>query len=93
MVVAADMRYSHECEGLHRYVDPADDQVYVYAFVYIDNAPKVFACFDQPDLKAPYTFTRDACRRTGRCWATPTRPPARAGPLGARAAPRRRRPT
>ncbi|MBV9822546.1 MAG: aminopeptidase N, partial [Actinobacteria bacterium] len=56
VVVAAEMRYSRECEGLHRYVDPADDQVYVYAFVYIDNAPKVFACFDQPDLKAPYTF-------------------------------------
>ncbi|MDQ1745269.1 MAG: aminopeptidase [Pseudonocardiales bacterium] len=55
--VVADMRYSRECEGLHRYVDPADDQVYLYAFVYIDNAPKVFACFDQPDLKAPYTFT------------------------------------
>ncbi len=55
--VVADMRYSRECEGLHRYVDPADDQVYLYAFVYIDNAPRVFACFDQPDLKAPYTFT------------------------------------
>jgi aminopeptidase N len=57
LVVVADMRYSRECEGLHRYVDPADDQVYLYAFVYIDNAPRVFACFDQPDLKAPYTFT------------------------------------
>ncbi|HEX8078626.1 MAG TPA: aminopeptidase N [Jatrophihabitans sp.] len=57
LVVVADMRYSKECEGLHRYVDPADDQVYLYAFVYIDNAPRVFACFDQPDLKAPYTFT------------------------------------
>lgn len=56
LVVIADMSYSHECEGLHRYVDPADGQVYVYAFVYIDNAPRVFACFDQPDLKAPYTF-------------------------------------
>ncbi|HET6210174.1 MAG TPA: aminopeptidase N, partial [Jatrophihabitans sp.] len=57
LVVLADMRYSRECEGLHRYVDPADGQTYVYAFVYIDNAPKVFACFDQPDLKAPYSFT------------------------------------
>jgi aminopeptidase N len=57
LVVVADMAYSHECEGLHRYVDPADGQSYVYAFVYIDNAPRVFACFDQPDLKAPFTFT------------------------------------
>jgi aminopeptidase N len=57
IVVVADMNYSKECEGLHRYVDPADGQVYLYAFVYIDNAPRVFACFDQPDLKASYTFT------------------------------------
>ncbi|GAA4622778.1 aminopeptidase N [Actinoallomurus vinaceus] len=57
IVVTADMRYSNECEGMHRYVDPADGQVYLYTFVYVDNAPRVFACFDQPDLKAPYTFT------------------------------------
>ncbi|GAB3979800.1 hypothetical protein GCM10029978_076150 [Actinoallomurus acanthiterrae] len=56
LVVVADMAYSKECEGLHRFEDPADGQVYVYSFVYVDNAPKVFACFDQPDLKAPYTF-------------------------------------
>jgi aminopeptidase N len=56
LVVIADMVYSRECEGLHRFEDPADGQVYVYSFVYVDNAPKIFACFDQPDLKAPYTF-------------------------------------
>ncbi|HYQ66105.1 aminopeptidase N [Actinophytocola sp.] len=57
LVVVADMAYSRECEGLHRYVDPADGRIYLYAFVFIDNAPRVFACFDQPDLKAPFTFT------------------------------------
>ena len=57
LVAVADMRYSRENEGMHRYLDPADGKTYVYAFVYIDNAPKVFACFDQPDLKAAYTFT------------------------------------
>jgi len=57
LVAVADMRYSRENEGMHRYTDPADGKTYVYAFVYIDNAPKVFACFDQPDLKAAYTFT------------------------------------
>ncbi|MFL6136663.1 MAG: aminopeptidase N [Frankiaceae bacterium] len=57
LVVSADMSYSRECEGMHRYVDPADGRVYCYAFVFIDNAPRVFACFDQPDLKAPYTFS------------------------------------
>jgi aminopeptidase N len=57
VVVVADMTYSRACEGLHRYVDPADGRVYLYAFVFIDNAPRIFACFDQPDLKAPFTFT------------------------------------
>ncbi|RSN24748.1 aminopeptidase N [Amycolatopsis sp. WAC 01416] len=57
IVVVADMAYSRECEGLHRYTDPADGRVYLYAFVFIDNAPRIFACFDQPDLKAPFTFT------------------------------------
>jgi aminopeptidase N len=56
LVAVADMRYSRENEGMHRYTDPADGKTYVYAFVYIDNAPKVFGCFDQPDLKAAYTF-------------------------------------
>jgi aminopeptidase N len=57
LVVLADMRYSHECEGLHRYIDPADGNVYLYAFAYLENAPRIFACFDQPDLKAPVTIT------------------------------------
>lgn len=57
LVVEADMRYSRECEGLHRYVDPADGRVYLYAFAYLENAPRIFACFDQPDLKAPITLT------------------------------------
>lgn len=57
LTVVADMAYSREGEGLHRYTDPADGLTYVYAFAYLDNAPRIFACFDQPDLKAPYTFT------------------------------------
>lgn len=56
LTVVADMRYSKNNEGLHRYVDPADDNVYVYGFPYVDQAPRIFACFDQPDLKAPFTF-------------------------------------
>ncbi|MEU4745296.1 aminopeptidase N, partial [Actinosynnema sp. NPDC023658] len=56
LVVVADMAYSRESKGLHRYVDPADDQVYVYGAVFLDHAPRIFACFDQPDLKAPFTF-------------------------------------
>ena len=53
--VWADMAYSHDGEGLHRAVDPADGNAYVYAMSFLDAAPRIFACFDQPDLKAPYS--------------------------------------
>ena len=53
LVIDAVMTYSHDGEGLHRHVDPADGRVYVYAMSFLDAAPRWFACFDQPDLKAP----------------------------------------
>ena len=52
VVVEALMAYSHDGEGLHRAVDPEDKQAYVYAMTFLPAAPRVFACFDQPDLKA-----------------------------------------
>ena len=55
--VTATMAYSHDGQGLHRTVDPADDRAYVYGHLFLDAAPTVFACFDQPDLKAPYSIT------------------------------------
>ncbi|MEU5387896.1 aminopeptidase N [Kitasatospora cineracea] len=60
LLVEAEMRYSRTGEGLHRYTDPADGEVYVYATCGPDLAAKVFACFDQPDLKAPFTLTATA---------------------------------
>ncbi|GAB2768261.1 aminopeptidase N [Terrabacter koreensis] len=57
LVVAATMAYSHDGQGLHRATDPADDLDYVYGHLFLDAAPSVFACFDQPDLKAPYDVT------------------------------------
>jgi aminopeptidase N len=57
LVVEADMAYSNTGEGLHRFVDPADGRVYTYAMTFLDEAQRVFACFDQPDLKAPVTLT------------------------------------
>ncbi|MEO7130301.1 MAG: aminopeptidase N, partial [Dermatophilaceae bacterium] len=57
LVVVATMAYSHDGQGLHRATDPADDQDYVYGHLFLDAAPSVFACFDQPDLKAPYDVT------------------------------------
>jgi aminopeptidase N len=56
LVVDAVMRYSHDGEGLVRHVDPADGRTYLYAMSFLDAAPRWFACFDQPDLKAPITL-------------------------------------
>jgi aminopeptidase N len=57
LVVDAEMGYSNTGEGLHRFVDPADGNVYLYATSFLEEGPRMFACFDQPDLKAPVTLT------------------------------------
>ncbi|MGO4384170.1 aminopeptidase N [Specibacter sp. RAF43] len=54
--VTATAAYSRSGEGLHRFVDPADDQVYTYTQYEPADARRVFANFEQPDLKAPFTF-------------------------------------
>jgi aminopeptidase N len=56
IVVDAVMRFRNDGEGLHRAVDPADGQHYVYAMTFLDAAPSIFGCFDQPDLKAVWTL-------------------------------------
>ena len=57
LIAEAVMAYSRDGEGLHRHVDPADGRVYLYAMSFLDAAPRWFACFDQPDLKAPVTLS------------------------------------
>ena len=57
LVVDARMGYSNDGEALHRYVDPEDQRVYLAATMFLDGARRVFACFDQPDLKAPVTLS------------------------------------
>ena len=52
--VEGRMAYSSDGEGLHRHVDPADGLTYLYAMSFLEAAPRWFACFDQPDLKARY---------------------------------------
>jgi aminopeptidase N len=54
--VEGDFAYTNSGQGLHRLVDPADGQVYVYSQLFLAHAPRVFACFDQPDLKAEFTW-------------------------------------
>ncbi|MFJ8195570.1 aminopeptidase N [Streptomyces sp. NPDC096152] len=55
--VAADCAYTNTGEGLHRFVDPVDDQAYLYTQFEVPDARRVFASFEQPDLKATFQFT------------------------------------
>ncbi len=57
LVVDAECRYSNTGEGLHRFVDPVDDEVYLYSQFETADAKRMFACFDQPDLKATFDVT------------------------------------
>jgi aminopeptidase N len=55
--VTADCAYSHSGEGLHRFTDPADHGVYLYSDLETFDAHRIYACFDQPDLKATFELT------------------------------------
>jgi len=55
--VEADMAYSRGGAGLHRFTDPADGETYLAVHAGLDSAQRVFAAFDQPDLKAPIIAT------------------------------------
>ena len=56
LLVVADGNYMNTGEGLHRFVDPVDDEVYLYTQFEVPDSRRVFAVFEQPDLKATFTF-------------------------------------
>ncbi|MFF1559453.1 aminopeptidase N [Streptomyces sp. NPDC058279] len=56
LVVDANCAYSRTGEGMHRFVDPEDGEVYLYTQYEPADARRVYANFEQPDLKAPYRF-------------------------------------
>jgi aminopeptidase N len=49
--------YSNSGEGLHRFVDPADNEIYLYTQFETGDARRMYACFDQPDQKATFTIS------------------------------------
>ncbi|SEB65831.1 aminopeptidase N [Paramicrobacterium humi] len=56
LTIEATGAYSRSGEGLHRFVDPVDGETYLYTQYEPADSRRVMACFEQPDLKAAYTF-------------------------------------
>ena len=57
LVIDADALYMNTGEGLHRFVDPVDQEVYLYTQFEVADCRRMFAVFEQPDLKATFQFT------------------------------------
>ena len=68
LTVVAESLYSTTGEGLHRFQDPVDNEVYMYTQFEAADAKRVFACFDQPDIKATY----DVAVHTPQNWTVVT---------------------
>jgi len=56
LVVVSQGKYTNTGEGLHRFVDPVDQEVYLYTQFEVPDSRKMFAVFEQPDLKATFSF-------------------------------------
>ncbi len=54
--VVADCAYTFDAKGMHRATDSADGRVYCYTNFEPADARRVYANFEQPDLKAAFTF-------------------------------------
>ncbi|WP_426002957.1 aminopeptidase N [Paenarthrobacter sp. NyZ202] len=57
LTIVSDAPYMNTGEGLHRFVDPVDNEVYLYTQFEVPDSRRMFAVFEQPDLKASFTFT------------------------------------
>ena len=83
LTVVSDSIYTNTGEGLHRFVDPVDDEVYLYSQFEVPDSRRVFAVFEQPDLKATFTFTITAPGEWEVVSNSPTPKPIDAAPTNA----------
>ena len=81
LVVRATGLYTNTGEGLHRFVDPVDDEVYLYSQFEVPDSRRVYAVFEQPDLKATFAFTVTAPAHWTLVSNSPTPEPTGAGEL------------
>ncbi|NYF17111.1 aminopeptidase N [Microbacterium sp. AK009] len=79
LVIDADCVYTNTGEGLHRFVDPVDGEVYLYSQFEVPDSRRMFAVFEQPDLKATFRFTVTAPETWEVVSNSPTPEPARHG--------------
>ncbi|MDQ1173991.1 aminopeptidase N [Microbacterium testaceum] len=63
LIVEADCEYTNTGEGLHRFVDPVDGEVYLYSQFEVPDSRRMYTVFEQPDLKAAFTFSVTAPAR------------------------------
>ena len=77
--VVAEGAYTNTGEGLHRFVDPVDEEVYLYSQFEVPDSRRVFAVFEQPDLKATFQFTVTAPASWAVVSNSPTPEPAVTG--------------
>ncbi|MFV0319804.1 MAG: aminopeptidase N [Microbacterium sp.] len=80
LLIDADCLYTNTGEGLHRFVDPVDDEVYLYSQFEVPDSRRMFAVFEQPDLKATFEFTVTAPENWKVVSNAPTPDPSPAGP-------------
>ncbi|MBT2247849.1 aminopeptidase N [Arthrobacter sp. BHU FT2] len=80
LTVVADAPYMNTGEGLHRFVDPVDNEVYLYTQFEVPDSRRMFAVFEQPDLKATFAFTITAPSHWDVISNSPTPVPGEAAP-------------